>query len=175
TDSNRISELYAECLSPQTKMSLSKSPQDFRFNFLDGLKNSLENVKSFNWLLEDDEHKTALAYVHLTINNNAYFANIIISLPHAEYYNDILNMLIRFVGLKNSNATLYVTLSESIQSHGKFVEIIKEVDFEHCKMSDVLVKDYWQPIQERKTLASPITIFPDSASPACNSLNMVRK
>lgn len=173
SDNIKLEELYLECLTPQTKMSLAKNHSDFTFGLIDNLKNYSNNVKSYNWVLEDADDKSLAAYANLlTKDNKNYYINIIASLPYAEYYRDILNNLIRFVGLKNSNAMLFITSSESVQSHGKLDEILKEFDFEHLKMEYVIVKDYWQPIKERKPLASPIIIFPDSASPACNSLNM---
>lgn len=176
SDCNKLLDLYLECLTPQTKMSLTKNPTDFSFDLFESIKNRSNNLKAYNWVLEDQESKEIVAYAHLvTRDGNNYYINMITSLPYAEYYRDILNSIIRFVGLKNSHASLFVTLSESVQSHGKFEEIVKEFEFEHHQMSYVLVKDYWQPINERKPIASPIIIFPDGASPACNSLNMVRK
>lgn len=175
-DDTKLVDLYLECLTPQTKMSLAKNKTDFSFDLFESLKNHSNNVKSFNWVLEDHESKAIVAYANLiTRNNSNYYIDVITSLPYADYYRDILNCMIRFVGLKNNNATIFIYTSESIQSHSKFVEIIKEFEFEHYQMSYVLVKDYWQPINERKSIASPIIIFSDGASPACNSLNMARK
>ncbi|MEW5822138.1 MAG: hypothetical protein AB1782_18230 [Cyanobacteriota bacterium] len=175
-DNAKLFDLYLECLTPQTKISLEKSVEDFSFSLTKSIKDKINGLSTESWILENPENKSAIAYAtSTTTDNRVFYINIITSLPYTEYFRDILYYLARYAGLKNKNSTLLINICEAIQGHKKYAEILKDIGIPDIQTTYVLVKDYWRPLKERKPIATPIIIFPEGTSPACNSLNMVKK
>lgn len=175
-DSAKLHDLYLECLTPLAKISLEKTNNDFTFNFLNTLKDRLNNVASDSWIMENPEKNSAIAFATMaTRDYQTFYINIITSLPYTDYFMDILNYIIKHTGCKNKEASVIITLSEAFQGHNKYAEILKKLELPVVQTNQILVKDYWRPLKERKPAASPIIMFPEGTSPACNSLNIVRK
>lgn len=176
SDSAKLYDLYVECLTPQAKLSLDKSEAEYSFSIFTSLKEKFRGIKTNSWVMVNSENNSALAYAGLlTRDPKVFYASIMTSLPYSEYYEDILNYLIRHVYIINPQATIYLDVSGSIQSHSRFIELLKSLEVPEIQTNYLLVKDYWRPLKERKPLASPVIIFPESTSPACNSLNIVKK
>lgn len=174
-DNSKLYDLYLECLTPQTKMSLDKTARDFNFGIVSKITDKINGYYTTKWLLENPNNNSALALATMITNDFKTFqVYIITSLPYSEYYSTILDYITRYAGLKNMHSTLLITVSEAIQSHSKYIEILEEQKMEHVQTCNILVKDYWRPLKEARTLTTPsIILFPEGTSPACNSLNIV--
>lgn len=169
-DISKVADLFNDALTPQTRVSLSKTPDDFYYSLYDKLTDNVVKIDSKRWVIEDPSTKNIIAFVIInTRDNNLFYLSAFVSMPYAEYYYDILNFAIRYAGLKNRNASLFINVSEAVNSTKKYLELLNESDAEHIETFDLLVKDFWKPQKEPKSLASPVLIFSDiSSSPACN-------
>lgn len=175
-DCSNLYDLYVECLTPQAKLSLDKSEQEYSFSFFKALNEKFRGAQTNNWVLSNPETNSALAYASLfTRDSKNYYISIMTSLPYSDYYEDILNYIIRYVYHQNSKAGIYLEVCDAIQSHSKLVELLHALEISEVQTNALLVKDYWRPLKERKPLASPVIIFPESTSPACNSLPLAKK
>jgi hypothetical protein len=177
SDTEKLYDLYIECLKPQAKISLEKDPDDFNSGISRFFRNHFNGIEIAQWVLENPENKSIVAYADIrTVDNTVSHACIFTALPYSEYYKDILNYLINYAGLKNRNAILHINLCEAIQSYSHFQDIINKLELELIKSSIILVKDYWRPLKERKPLTtSPIIIFPEGTSTAYNPVSTLKK
>jgi hypothetical protein len=177
TDNEKLHDLYLECLKPQVKVSLEKTPKDFASGLENNIKEFITGLSKDQWILESPESDIAAAYAKIsTFDNQTFYLILYTSLPYADYYADILDFMIRYAGLKNKHATLYLSVCEAIQSHSKLLEVLKENDFEPVQTNAILVKDYWRPLKERKPLATPqMIMFPEGTSTAYNQAGVVEK
>lgn len=175
SDARNIQELDSQCLFPHFRPSLAKSENDFKFNFKSSIINFLRNYKVKRLVLENPAKNVLEGYVLLMSEDNRNFwADIILSLPYQEYYEDILNYISGYVGEQNKNAKLHVYARKYYQNSKRLGEILVNLNFKQTQNFQVLVKDYWKTTKTPSGNKSPIIIFPDITSPACNIVR-VRK
>ncbi|OGH99686.1 MAG: hypothetical protein A2104_05120 [Candidatus Melainabacteria bacterium GWF2_32_7] len=174
SDASKLRELDAQTLFPQFRTSLIKNIADYKFGLKNKIFNQIKGFKIKRFVLDNPGINSIEGYVLIMSKDNKNFwADIILSLAYQDYYEDILNYIIRYVKSQNENAKLHVYSRKYYQSNKKLVEVLAKQNFKPSHSFQVLVKDYWKitPVtsEDKK---SPIIIFPDITSPACNSLKM---
>lgn len=157
SDIEKLLEFDTQSIFPQFRISMIKTKSDFKTT-----KNQTSFVLCNNKEIE--------GFISLkTINNIDFYADINVSLPYQEYFNDIITHLSNIVCEKSTNRTLYIKVKKHYQTSAKLNEKLEQYGFEKEKSMQVLVKDYWTPIEAVNAIKkSSIGIFSDSRSPACN-------
>lgn len=169
SDARVIQDLHAQALFPHFRTSLIKSQADFRFGLKNKLVNKFRGNKVKRMVLENPARNSIEGYFLLmTSDNQNYWADIILSLPYQEYYEDILNYISRYIYMHNDKAKLYVYSRKYYESNKVLIETLNGLAFKLNHEFQVLVKDYWKIAKVQDKKKSPIVVFPDMTSPACN-------
>ncbi len=172
SDAQILQECDENCLYPQFRPSLYKSVEDFRFDINNKMSNYFKGFKVERFLLEDVQRKMAEGYLFLmTKDNSTFWADIVLSLPYQEYYKDAVNFITACAKEQNPNAKIYIYSRGYYQTHPKLIETLKNSGCRVTQTFQVLVKDYWKLSPASELKKSPIVIFPDLTSPACNTTN----
>ncbi|EKE02201.1 MAG: hypothetical protein ACD_20C00411G0002 [uncultured bacterium] len=174
SDAYKLRELDEQTLFPHFRTSLIKNISDYKFGLKNKLFNQYKGYKVRRLILDNPSINSIEGYIFIMSKDNENFwADIILSLPYQEYYEDILNYIINYAKSQNENAKLHVYSRKYYQSNKKLAEVLDQKNFKPSHSFQVLVKDYWKvtpAITEGNK--SPVIIFPDITSPACNSLKM---
>jgi len=169
SDSKLLQELEEQCIFPHFRPSLCRSVSDFNFGLKNRLLDFFKGYSVKRWVLDNPSQNSIEGYtVIMSMDGMSYWIDIMLSLAYQEYYEDLLNYACKFAKSINPNAKIYVNLRKYYQSNKKLNEVLINQNFQQTCSFQVLVKDYWKvtPVDEGKK--SPIIIFPDITSPACN-------
>lgn len=173
-DAAHIQELDEQSLFAHFRPSLTKNVSDFKFDIKSRLINSCKGYSVRRLVLDNPHYSSIEGYVLIMTRDNQEFqADIILSPFYQEYYEDIIKHVCNYVYYQNNGAMLNIYVRNYYQSSKKFSEVLGYLNFKLTKGFQVLARDYWKttkvPLEDKK---SPIIIFPEITSPACNILNM---
>ena len=174
TDAQKLYDLDSEAILPQFRTSLIKTPADFNFGVKNKILNKAKGYKTYKYVIDNPSKNRLEGLVSIfTADNINFWAEITLSLPYKEYYENLVNFAFNTVKSQNKDAKLYIGVKD-YQQTGKFMaEVLASHNFKLCGNFQVLVKDYWRPAGlfiERKV---PAIIFPDMTSPACNIIRFI--
>lgn len=172
-DAKELLELDRQSLHPQYRTSLEKNISDFKFGLRNRIINAFRGLKVHRLALEDKKTGQIEGYILLvTPDNNVFWSDITLSLAFQEYYPDVINYIVNFVKYRNCNAKLYIYDRKYYQANAKLGELLESMHFKIFQTYQVLAKDYWKATPVEAEKKSPIAVFPDITSPACNIIKL---
>lgn len=166
-DCRKLKRLYSECLPPEVRMTLEKSSRDFRQSPLGILRDRLNGVFSKRWVVEDPVRGMLLASLTLrTASYDSFELDIFLSPGWSDMYPDLLGFGTAQILQITSNTQVRMLVYGFCKDQ---LETLENRGFETGQINEVLVKDYWIPLQDRDSkLTSPLLLFPGKTSPAVN-------
>ena len=171
-DAGKLLELDTEALYPQFKTAFAKKEKDFRFGIKNKISNRLKNYKIMRFVLENGQKDSIESLLTiLTEDNETFWIDITLSLACQEYYNEILYFALNKISSINSGAKLYISVRDFQQTGKKMTEVLSSHNFKQVKSFEILIKDYWKPIESTEENGVPIILFSDRTSPACMFFN----
>lgn len=173
TDAEKLFKLDTEALYPQFKTAFAKTEKDFKFGIKNKFINSLKDYKIWRFVLDNPEKNSIESFLSIiTVDNINFWVDITLSLAYQDYYNDILSYAINHVCSINSIGKIYIAVRHFQQTKDKMTSVLSSHDFKQNGTFEVLIKDYWKPIESTSENSVPIIVFPDMTSPACMFLNL---
>ncbi|MFH0702094.1 MAG: GNAT family N-acetyltransferase, partial [bacterium] len=108
-DARNLYELDQESLFPQFRTSLTKNISDFKFGLESQLINSFRNLKVKRFVLDNPARNAIEGYIWINSRDNKNFwVDIVLSLAYQDYYEDLLNYVIKYINKQNQNIKLYI-------------------------------------------------------------------
>jgi len=166
-DADSLSQLYREMLPPDARVSLDRSANDFKRHFLKIGKERLKGSFFKRWIVADSARDCLTSCVELSSRDYKNFHIKLYNHPAWDTQGEgLLSFAINQANKMTSQAEFtsdcYECFSQSIRS-------IEAAGFHRDGVSQVLVKDYWIPIQDKgNRLKSPLLLFSGRPSPALN-------
>jgi GNAT superfamily N-acetyltransferase len=166
-DCGKIASLYNETLTVEARVCLEKKWQDFYVPLPFRLFKKGQGVFSKRWVVQDMARDCLIASVEvITHDYKAFTISVIASQGWESAYEDMVTYAAQQVLLTTSGATLYVECYEFCK---KGLESLERFGFQRLGIAEVLVKDYWIPIEDKgNRLQSPILLFSGRTTPAIN-------
>ncbi|MBX2860289.1 MAG: GNAT family N-acetyltransferase [Vampirovibrio sp.] len=170
-DRLKLKELYTDCLAPETRICLEKAVDDFNGPLAKTYRtNTLapgsQPVFFKRWVIEDVVHDVLLAAVDVVTDNcRDFHINLLVSPGWSDGLESLLDYGVSQVLKNTESAQIHVAcyLFNKELNH-----LLEEKGFSRTETAEVLVKDYWIPLQDdSQTQQSPILAFPGKTSPAC--------
>lgn len=166
-DRHKLQQLHSYSLVPEVRLSLEKTPADFSKPFLERLGEKMRGVFAKRWVVEDTARDLLLGSLEVyTVNYKDYHLSLMISPGWADGFEPLLRLGIQHVLNNTRTAKIHLQIYDFNKDEMAMVE---QLGFSRSSMAEVLVKDYWIPLED--TLAkpsSPIVLFTGKASPACS-------
>ncbi len=166
SDAEKLKALHTDSLVPEVRVSLEKTQKDFTRSVPRRLADRLKGVVFKRWVVEDAVHDLLLGSIEvITENYQDYYLNMVISPGWSDSYEDLLLFAVNQVLLSTNQANLYI----DVYDFNKLgLEAMEKLGFERLSIAEVLVKDYWIPLEQKSNkLTSPILLFAGKTSPAC--------
>lgn len=166
-DCPKLALFYNDLLPPEARVCLQKSSQDFYRPAPQHLNDKLNGVFFKRWVVEDVARDCLIASLDITTTDYRDFSIRILANPAWEtLYPDILTYAIHQILLMTHTPTLHIECFEFWKAH---LETLEKSAFHRISIAEVLVKDYWIPIEDKGTrLQSPLLLFSGPTSPAVN-------
>ncbi|WP_373531258.1 N-acetyltransferase family protein [Vampirovibrio sp.] len=166
-DCGKLAALYNDMLPVEARVCLEKKWQDFYRPLPFRLLEKMRGVFSKRWVVQDMARDCLIASVEvLTHDYKAFTISVIASPGWESAYQDMVTYAAQQVLLTTSGATIYVDCYEFSK---KGLESLERFGFQRLGIAEVLVKDYWIPIEEKGSpLQSPILLFSGRTTPATN-------
>jgi hypothetical protein len=166
-DRLKLQALHSDTLTPEVRLSLEKIPADFSRSLSQKLMDKVQGHFYRSWVVEDSARDLLLASVEMSTGNfKDYHLNVMVSPAWQRGYEDLLGFGIRQVLKNTANARVYLQVYDF---HKDEMAVLEQVGFTRGTVLEILVKDYWIPIEDRGLKpSSPILIFPGKTSPACS-------
>jgi GNAT superfamily N-acetyltransferase len=167
SDCNRLAALYNDTLPPEARVCLEKSGRDF---YRSVSKRGSDKVKGLffkRWVVQDMARDCLTASIELSSADYQEFYISILTAPGWDSsYQDALTYAIQQVLLITNGGKIYIDCFEFIK-HG--IEVLERMGFHRASIAEVLVKDYWIPIEDKgDRLQSPLLLFSGRTTPAVN-------
>jgi len=176
SDSKKLLELDTDTLLPKCRMTLAKTENDFKYDLFFKISNYINKYSITKYVLENPEKNTLAGSLSIMTKDNLnYWADITVSLPYQDYYEEILNFAINNIYNSNPLGKIYIATREYQQTAQKAMNTLSGRNYKHIGNYEILVKDYWKPAEYCTEKKVPIIIFPDMTSPACNITPFIRK
>jgi len=166
-DCNRLAGIYNDALPSETRVCLEKSGHDFYRSIS---KRGAEKAKGIffkRWVGQDMARDCLTVSIEIsTANYQDFSINIITSPGWEQSYEDALTYAVQQVLLITGNGKIYI---ECFEFNKTGVEVLEKMGFQRQSIAEVLVKDYWIPIEDKgDRLQSPLLLFSGRTSPAIN-------
>lgn len=168
TDHPLLATLYNETLPPEARVCMEKSRHDFARPLPLAVADKTQGLFFKRWVIEDANRKCLIASIELRTKDYQEFHVTLLVHPAWEtLYRETLDYASQQVSRMTSQATLYIDCLEFAK---KGLETLEEMGFQRNAIAEVLVKDYWIPIEDDKgsRLQSPLLLFSGKTSPAFN-------
>lgn len=167
SDCGPLATLYNDLLPTEARVCLEKRWQDFYRPLPFRLGEKVRGSFNKRWVVQDMARDCLIASVEISTQDYKEFNVTILANPAWENaYQDMLTYAAQQVLLITSGATLYVDCYEFSK---KGVDVLERMGFQRLGIAEVLVKDYWIPIEDKGSrLQSPILLFSGRTTPAIN-------
>lgn len=166
-DSGKLKSLYNDTLPPEARICLEKSWRDFYRPLNQAMSDKMKGLFCKRWVVEDAVHDVVIASIAITtVDFQNFFFDIMVSPGYDDLYQEVLTFGIQQALQNTGNARIHTEVFEFAKSG---VETLETLGFHRNSIAEVLVKDYWIPIEDKGTrLQSPILLFSGKTSPAVN-------
>lgn len=166
-DARSLSVLYNESLPTETRISLEKHPRDFNRTVPKVFWDKLRGLFFKRWVIEDVARDHLVAAIELSTHNyQDFYISLIVHPGWDHLYRDALTYVTQQILLTTSSAQIFI---ECFEFHKHGIETLEELGFQRTSIAEILVKDYWIPIEDKGfKLQSPILLFSGKTSPAIN-------
>ena len=166
-DSGRVKDLYNETLPPEARVCLEKSWRDFYKPIGQSFAEKVRGQFFKRWVVEDVVRDTLTGAVSITTEDfQNFYLNIIVNSAYEGLYKEILAFAVQQCLQNTSSARVHLDCFEFNKAS---VETLETTGFHRNSIAEVLVKDYWIPIEDKGIrLQSPILLFSGKTSPATN-------
>lgn len=166
-DSRDLASLYNATLPPTAKTGMKKEPADFQCTFGHQLTSRMKGGFFKRWVIEDCQRNCVVGFGDLSSRNYQDFSIALFINPGWEdCFSDLLTFILQQVLLVTSSGHVHIECSDKATDA---MTILKELGFTETSTIEILVKDYWIPVDTtRDRLQSPILLFSDGPNPAIN-------
>ncbi len=166
-DSANLKTLYNDTLPPEARICLEKNWRDFHKPLTQGMSDRMKGLFSKRWVVEDVVHEQLTASVLIsTVDFQNFYLNLMVSPGYDDLYQEILAFATGQVLQNTASARIHLEVYEFCKIG---VETLEKLGFHRNGIAEMLVKDYWIPIEDKGTrLQSPILLFSGKTSPAVN-------
>lgn len=167
SDSKALCALYNSTLPPEARLSLEKHWRDFQRPFPTHFSDKLKGVFIKRWVVQDMARDHLVAAIEIsTADYKDFYVNLIVHPGWETLYPDALSYAIGQILLITTNARVF---TDCFEFHKLTLETLESLGFQRTSIAEVLVKDYWIPIEDKGfKLKSPILLFSGRTSPAIN-------
>ncbi len=173
-DAQKLFELDSEAIFPHLRTFLAKTVNDFKIDIKSRLINKFKGYKAEKYVLDNPGNNTIEALLSIfTADNKHFWVDITLSLAYQDYYEDVADFAIKKIKSQNRDAKIYIGIKDYHQIKKHMTDVFSAHNFKLCGDFQVLVKDYWMPINDYKDKKVPAIIFPDMTSPACNIIRFI--
>lgn len=168
SDRHKLKVLHDETLPIEKRIPLEKHPRDFTPSCLQSISDRLKGIFHKRWVVEDRAHDLFIGSLEITTENYKDFQlSILVSPGWQDGFEDLLRYGIQHVMQHTENARILIQVYE-FQS--EFLDTLKELGFNRVYEAELLVKDYWVPLEDKpEKRSSPILLFAGKPSTAWNS------
>lgn len=166
-DCGKLTALYNDMLPPEARICLEKSWRDFYRPATRSVSDKMKGLFFKRWVVEDVARDHLIASVDITTADyKDFYLNLVASPGWEGYYADLLTYAIQQVLLITGSAKIHI---DCFEFNKQGVEVLEKLGFHRNSIAEVLVKDYWIPIEDKGSrLQSPILLFSGKTSPAIN-------
>lgn len=166
-DSGKLATLYNDNLPPEARVCLEKSWRDFYRPLPARLAEKAAGIFIKRWVIQDMARDCLIASVEVTTRDYQEFTlSLVANAAWEEAYLDMLTYAVQQVLLITGGATIQIDCYEFGK---KGLEVLERLGFQRSGIAEVLVKDYWIPIEDKGSrLQSPILLFSGRTTPAIN-------
>jgi ribosomal protein S18 acetylase RimI-like enzyme len=166
-DCSQMAALYNGALPPEAKICLEKSGRDFYRPISQRSGEKLKGLFFKRWVIQDMARDCLIASIEIsTANYQDFYLSLLHNAGWETAYQDILTYAIQQVLLITGNGKIHI---DCYEFNKQGLEVLEKMGFYRNSIAEVLVKDYWIPIEDKGTrLQSPILLFSGKTSPAVN-------
>jgi ribosomal protein S18 acetylase RimI-like enzyme len=167
TDCGKIATLYNDALPPEARVCLAKSWQDYYRPITQRTSEKMKGIFFKRWVVQDMARDCLTVVIEVsTADYQDFYLNLIINPGWEQAYQDALTYAIQQVLLITGTGTVHLDCYEFNKTG---LDVLEKRGFHRNGIAEVLVKDYWIPIEDKGTrLQSPILLFSGKPSPAIN-------
>lgn len=166
-DSGKLANLYNELLPPEARVCLEKTWRDFYRSFNVAASDKMKGIFFKRWVVEDVARDTLIGSLSIGTSDYKDFYLSVLANPGWEgLYSDVLTYAIQQVLLMTGSGKIHL---DCYEFNKPGIEVLEAVGFHRDGIAEVLVKDYWIPIEDKgNRLQSPILLFSGQTRPAVN-------
>jgi len=166
-DARALCDAYHASLPPEARLSLEKSPADFTRSFWQSLGDHAKGLFFKRWVVEEVARDQLTAYLEMaTRNYQDYYLNVVVHPGWSHLLSPCLDFAIQQISGVTGNARI---MMESPDFPRENTTIYREHGFECAATEEILVKDYWIPLEDQShRFTSPILLLTRKSSPAVN-------
>jgi len=166
-DCSRLAALYNDALPPEARVCLEKSWKDFHRPVTQRSGEKLKGLFFKRWVVQDMARDCLIASIDVsTADYQDFYLTLMSNSGWENAYQDILTYAIQQVLLITGNGKIHI---DCYEFNKQGIEVLEKLGFYRNSIAEVLVKDYWIPIEDKGTrLQSPILLFSGKTSPAVN-------
>lgn len=167
SDCTKLAILYNDGLPVEARACLEKSARDFYRPLPQRCAEKIKGLFFKRWVAQDMARDCLFAAIEIsTINYQDFSLSVIINPGWAHAYQDVMTYAIQQILLITGNGKVHI---DCYEFNKPGLEVIEKMGFHRHSIAEVLVKDYWIPIEDQGTrLQSPILLFSGRTSPAIN-------
>lgn len=167
TDCADLKGLYNDSLPVEARVCLEKTSRDFYRPIGRSVLDKIKGVFFKRWVVEDAVREHLVGFADITTADyKDFYLSVSVSPGWEDSYPDLLTYVIQQVLLITGNARLHI---DCYEFNKKGLETLEKLGFHRNSIAEVLVKDYWIPIEDKGArLTSPILLFSGKTTPATN-------
>lgn len=165
-DAPKLNRLYSECLPPEIRLSLEKTTADFTTPPQQWLSNKIQGIFKKSWGVEDPAHGFLISAIEVVTQDFKTFQlNVFTNPGYPDLYQDCIYFGIQHILNSTQTPNIEIITHQFNKGHVKWLEA---TDFSLCHTEEVLVKDYWIPLEDKKKMEGGLVLFPEKTSPVTN-------
>jgi len=166
-DCNRMATIYNDGLPPEARVCMEKSGRDFYRSPSKRIADKAKGLFYKRWVVQDMARDCLTAAIELSsADYQEFYINVLTAPGWESSYRDALTYAIQQVLLITGGGKIYIDCLE-FNKHG--IEVLEQMGFHRASIAEVLVKDYWIPIEDKgDRLQSPLLLFSGRTTPAIN-------